>query len=455
VAPDGEANNPDRQDGEKTVRRGQGLNGRFRVENGETVAEGRGEVLFAFDEELGRRVVLKRTDPGEARAFAKFGHRHVVTVYDVLTIRRGPRAGTWLVMEHIPNGSLSGRTFTHREAARIGAQIANALTALHHKGLVHCDVKPANIVFASDDVAKLTDFDAARRLAGMETISPDRPISYTPDYAAPELVGGNPQTASDVFSLGATLYALTAGIPPRPWSHSDPAGEADDRGPGDGGSGNELRPGSWARRSAVEMTADVGPLRPVLTAMLQAEPGNRPTAAEAYRLLSRLAEPPMLGQRARDTLARRWPAAAVATGAVAVATIALVVFWPSGHGEPAATPTEASSKAAAGPGGTRAEPKIVASKGPKTTYGKYCRDNCAFIEFRATGLEPNTEYHFQPYTTRWDAFNPGAHFSTDAKGAFSTDSRFPCAAVGQRVWIVAKGPDGQRIVSNKVAWTAG
>ncbi|MGW4965939.1 serine/threonine-protein kinase [Nonomuraea sp. NPDC004186] len=420
----------------------EGLGARFRVERGATVAEGRAEVLFAHDEELDLPVVLKRTHSGEARALAKLVHPHIVTVHDVLTVDDGPRAGTWLVMERVPAGSLSGRRFSPQEAARIGAQIADALTALHRKGLIHCDVKPANIVMDAEGSAKLADFDAARRIGGVETISPERPISYTPDYAGPELIGGRPAPASDVFSLGATVYALVAGNPPRPWAH----GEGDERVPDD-----DRRMAGWAaHHGVIEMSADIGPLRPVLTAMLQSEPGRRPAAAGARDALRDIADPPPLWRRTRDAARRRWPA--LTAGAAALALAATGTAWLADRDDRSTAPPPVSVPRTSG--SPREKAGIVVSKGPSTTYGS-CRKNCAFVEFRATGLKPNTKYVFRPYTDNWGAFNPGATLTSDENGEQHTDDRFPCNATGQKVWIVAEGPDGERVVSNRFTWPAG
>ncbi|WP_051113910.1 serine/threonine-protein kinase [Actinopolymorpha alba] len=461
VRPDGEVDDRDPQGGGGNEQR---LGGRFRVEASEVIPEGRNEVTFAYDEELGRRVVLKRTDPGEARAYAKLAHPHIVTVHDVLTVHHGPRAGTWLVMEHVPNGSLSGRTFTVREAARIGVQIADALAALHRTGLVHCDVKPANIVLTDDETAKLTDFDAARRLGGIETLSPDRPISYTPDYAAPELVGGNPQTASDVFSLGATVYALVAGVSPRRWAHGGrEVGEGDHSDPDDQRTMN-----GQAHHGVVEMTADVGPLRPVLTAMLRTEPDKRPAAAEAHRLLRDITDPPTPWRRIYDAAASRWRttttgrrrAVGAGAGALAVATVALIALlvWQSDRDS---TPAASSSHTSADPSSSSSEsskattgPRVAVSRGPATTYGNSCKEGCAYVEFQATGLEPGTKYRFVAYTSGWGEFN-SVDRNTDENGMEHEDEQFPCNAVGQQVWIVAEGPDGKRIVSNKLTWTRG
>ncbi|MET7331230.1 serine/threonine-protein kinase [Nonomuraea sp. NPDC005650] len=446
MALDGEGGQGDGESGEP----GRRFDARFRLEQG--AAEGKGEVLFAHDEELSRAVVLKRTHSGEARALARLVHRHIVTVHDVLTVDDGPRAGTWLVMERVPDGSLSGRRFSPREAARIGAQIADALAALHRSGLIHCDVKPANIVMDAGETAKLTDFDAARRLGGAETISPDRPISYTPDYAGPELIGGRPDAASDVFSLGATVYALVTGNPPRPWAHGGVAADEGDE-----------RVVEWgAHHGVIEMSGDVGPLRPALTAMLQSDPGRRPTAGGARDALRDLADPPSLWRKAHTAARRRWQAYTAArrrwqalTAVAAASALAVTgTAWLTGRDDRPTPPAQTSPPAASPSARAVTEAKIVASKGPSTTYGN-CRKNCAFVEFRATGLKPGTKYRFRPYTSNWGAFNPGASFTPDENGEQHTDNRFPCNAVGQKVWVVAEGPDGERIVSNKFTWTAG
>lgn len=259
------------------MRRGEKV-GKYRLTKG-PVEGGRGAVWFAVDTELGRPVVLKRallednSQAGfdqllaEARALAKFSHPHVVTLYDAVRAGKGKKATFWLVMEHVTGGSLDVPVkMAPQLAAHIGAQIAAALAALHAKGIVHCDVKPGNIVITHDRVAKLADFGAAYRADGSETITPNGPISLTPAYAAPEAFRAAPERASDVFSLGATLHWLVTGTPPL-------------RGPG----------------RAVRLEAigpQVGPLGGVLTAMLQRDPRARPTAVESLTALAGIAGSP-------------------------------------------------------------------------------------------------------------------------------------------------------------------
>ncbi|MBU6532341.1 serine/threonine-protein kinase [Streptomyces sp. NPDC057245] len=324
----------------------------------QVVGTGRGgDVWLAHDTVVGQDVALKpeRTDGtgetsvrrllGEPRAMAKFrDHPHVVTLFDVVTTPpdgsgqgqgngqgdgpgngRGDGPGDggaahsvpaertfWFVMEYVPGGGLDHvPPVSPARAARIGAQLADALAALHEAGVVHCDVKPANVGLTRHGTAKLLDFGAAYRAGGTETITVNGPSSFTPDYAAPELARGNvPRPASDVFCLAATVHALVTGAPPRGGAPDEatgptatantgeataPTGKAnagDETGPAgatdDGDEADRLR--HWkAEQGVVELDPAVGPLRPVLTAMLHRDPRQRPDAAEARRLLEGVA----------------------------------------------------------------------------------------------------------------------------------------------------------------------
>ncbi|WP_254878765.1 serine/threonine-protein kinase [Streptomyces sp. NA04227] len=246
--------------------------GKYRLTNG-PVEGGRGAVWFAVDTELGRSVVLKRAKLesssqsafdellAEARALARFSHPHVVTLFDAVRTGKDKRATFWLVMEHVKGGSLDVPVkLAPQHAAAVGAQIADALAALHAKGLVHCDVKPANIVITEDRVAKLADFGAAYRVDSSVTITPNGQLRLTPAYAAPEAFRGAPERATDVFSLGATLYTLITGTPPL-------------RGPG-----------QTVRIEA--LSPQVGPLGALLTDMLRPDPKSRPTAAAVHSALT-------------------------------------------------------------------------------------------------------------------------------------------------------------------------
>ncbi|GHG85034.1 serine/threonine-protein kinase [Streptomyces lanatus] len=331
----------------------------------DVIGAGRGgDVWLAHDTVVGQDVALKpeRTDGesdtalrrllGEPRAMAKFrDHPHVVTLFDVVTVAKdGPGSETyWFVMEYVPGGGLDRQpTVSPERAARIGAELADALAALHEAGIVHCDVKPANIGLTRHGAAKLLDFGAAYRVGGAETITVNGPYSFTPDYAAPELARGNvPRPASDVFCLAATLCALVTGAPPRgTTSHGDaPAGTGED-----GGDAERLR--YWkAEQGVVELdAAAVGPLYPVLTSMLRRDPRQRPDAAEVRRLLQDIAgsEPKPSRDTATTSTAparRRWrrPLVAAALGVSALLALGVVVLPGDGDDDAKADPTPGQS----------------------------------------------------------------------------------------------------------------
>ncbi|WBB61497.1 serine/threonine-protein kinase [Streptomyces sp. WMMC500] len=348
--------------------------------------EGRGEVWFAADEQLGRRVVLKRGGAiaerprllGVARAQAKATHPHVVTLYGVEFIETGPDAGCWLVMEHVPGGSLDKQPrMAPERAARIGAQIASALGALHANGVVHCDVKPANVVITDDGTPKLTDFDSAQRTNSNETISPGRPLSYTPDYAAPEVVNGSPVPRSDVYSLAAMLYKAVTGVP---HDEADGAHEgADGQAGGDSRDGRDSQEDDATLREwkvsqgVLRRERDTGPLAAPLEAMLRRRADRRPDAAEARRLLEEAA-----GQRSRArrlaflAAPRRHPRAGIVAGTALVTVAALAgawLWWPGG--EPADTPDDSKPAAGSVIGDRRTmDPCSLTDPGEFTRFGR-------------------------------------------------------------------------------------
>ncbi|MBO2457897.1 serine/threonine-protein kinase [Actinomadura violacea] len=235
---------------------------------------GMGEVWLAEDTRLKhRRVVLKGVPAdrrgaaasalvhAESLAQASFNHPHVVVLHDRVAQRRFLRVAHWLVMEYVPGGSLANRPPVRPgQAARIGADIAAALEALHAEGIVHNDVKPGNIVVTAEGTAKLADFGAAVRPADLPPEPCPGGIRRTPGYAAPEVEAGRPEPASDVYSLGATLHKLITGLAPADGTGEVPAPET-------------------------------GPLRDLLASMLQHDPAARPAPAEVRRLLDAAADP--------------------------------------------------------------------------------------------------------------------------------------------------------------------
>ncbi|WP_310526682.1 serine/threonine-protein kinase [Nocardioides sp.] len=189
---------------------------------------GMGAVYLAHDEVLGREVAIKRigmlpgaTSPDlaraerEARLAAMLNHPHVVSVFDLVT----DQDHQWLVMEYVEGESLaerirSGGVLDHAEAAQIMWQVADGLTSAHRAGITHRDVKPSNILVTADGQAKLTDFGIARSQADA-SLTQTGLVTGSPAYLAPEVASGTGAgMASDVWSLGATLFHVLAGKPP-------------------------------------------------------------------------------------------------------------------------------------------------------------------------------------------------------------------------------------------------
>jgi eukaryotic-like serine/threonine-protein kinase len=193
---------------------------------------GMGIVWEAWDERLERRVALKqlhRQTAGspaeaelankramrEARLTARLHHPHAVPVFDVVE----QQGQLWLIMQFIPSLTLAAvleeaGPLQPNEAAQVGAQVASALAAAHAVGIVHRDVKPGNILIAEDGAALISDFGIAHAL-GDATLTSSGMIHGTPAYLAPEVArGSEADFASDVFSLGATLYSAMEGTPP-------------------------------------------------------------------------------------------------------------------------------------------------------------------------------------------------------------------------------------------------
>jgi serine/threonine protein kinase len=193
---------------------------------------GMGRVWLAEDELLHRPVALKQdllSDPTsgvspsappsrllrEACAAANVNHNGAVTIYDVV-IDDGHH---WIVME-----PLSGRTLAEviaregplqvAQVTGIGLRLLEVLQSAHRVGIVHCDVKPANVHICDDGRVVLTDFGLAHRMVDGDGGN-TQIFAASPVYTAPErLRGGIPEPASDLFSVGATLFAAVEGKPP-------------------------------------------------------------------------------------------------------------------------------------------------------------------------------------------------------------------------------------------------
>jgi alkyl hydroperoxide reductase subunit AhpC/predicted Ser/Thr protein kinase len=203
--------------------------GPFRIE----VELGRGSfgaVYRAYDVLLERRVALKVIRPDaptspdallrEARAAAALIHPHICTIFSVDTSEGVPI----IVMEYLDGQPLSklleGGPLPPPRGAAIGRQVALGMAAAHAQGIVHGDLKPANIMVTEDGSTKVLDFGLARRAPRSASTDetgvwePNRTegLSGTPSYMSPEQARGQPLTpASDVFSLGLILYEMLTG----------------------------------------------------------------------------------------------------------------------------------------------------------------------------------------------------------------------------------------------------
>ncbi len=179
-------------------------------------------VWLAEQGRLGRRVAVKilgeslsdsereRRFVAECRAIGSLsGHPAVVTVHDAGTTSEGH---PYLVMEHLPGGSLHDRVATTgplpwEEVVSIGVAVGDALAAAHDAGILHRDVKPANVLVADDGSPKLGDFGIARLAEGTNTATGT--LVGTIPFTPPEVLSGHrPGPTADIWALGATLYAL-------------------------------------------------------------------------------------------------------------------------------------------------------------------------------------------------------------------------------------------------------
>ncbi|MEW2416564.1 serine/threonine-protein kinase [Streptomyces sp. NPDC046866] len=311
---------------------GRVLGGRYRV----TATIGRGGmgvVARAVDELLGREVAVKvmraYTDASaaeladlrarmqrEAQAAARIRHHGVVTVHDVAEEEGLPV----IVMELVEGPSLDSvlderGPLDPREAAAIGARLMDALDAAHRAGVLHRDVKPANVLLEPGGRVVLTDFGIATVEAADEAtakLTRSGQLIGSLDYLAPERAQGRePGPASDIWSLGMTLYAAVEGGSPF------------------------RRTSAWSTLSAIVSDPlpeprRAGPLGPVLRALMAKEPQDRPDAARARAMLERVAAggSPAPGPAAATAGPGAGPVAGRAAGAPPV---------PPGYG-PAPTP---------------------------------------------------------------------------------------------------------------------
>lgn len=291
---------------------------------------GMGRVWLAHDEMLGRDVAIKEVAPPlhvlavdesqlravllrEAKAAGRISHPNVVKIHDVIETGGWP----WLVMEYVPSINLQvdidlKGPLPWAEVARIGLAVLEALVAAHNAGVLHRDVKPANVLLCDDGRVVLGDF-------GLASLDPDGKVSLaaglgTPQFLAPERARhGISSREADLWSLGATLYAAVEGRSP------------------------------YARKTMLETFSALassdpdpmrlaGPLEPVLLGLLARDPAKRTGPELLARQLRTVLDaasadgPPAAGHSVRIKRA-------VVSGAVLVAAVAAgVIFGPESRG---------------------------------------------------------------------------------------------------------------------------
>ncbi|WP_224392990.1 serine/threonine-protein kinase [Pseudonocardia sp. ICBG1293] len=208
----------------------------------------------------------------EGRIGARLQHAHVISMFDVVVHDDRP----WLVMEYLPSRSLAAvlaekGPIPPREAAAIGRQVADGLAAAHTAGVVHRDIKPGNVLIAEDGRAKITDFGVSRAVDDVQ-LTRTGVIAGTPAFLAPEVARGQePTAASDIFALGAMLYASVEGEPPF------------------GLDDNAYALLHKVATGAITPPRDAGPLTALLMRLLSNDPAERPSAAQAREALARIA----------------------------------------------------------------------------------------------------------------------------------------------------------------------
>lgn len=167
----------------------------------------------------------------EAQAAANLNHPNIVTIYDVGRDVVSGRERHYIVMELVDGPDLkqalrwraaNGAPFTVAEAVDIARQICEGVGYAHRRGLVHCDLKPQNVMLTTDGRAKVTDFGIARAYTAMPSTGERADVVWgSPQYYAPEqAAGAAPTPASDVYSIGVMLYEMLAGR--LPFESSDP-----------------------------------------------------------------------------------------------------------------------------------------------------------------------------------------------------------------------------------------
>lgn len=325
----------------------QGSTGRLladRYRLGEVLGRGgMGTVWRATDETLGRVVAVKELRfPGnvdedekrrlvtrtlrEAKATARIRSTGAVVVFDVVEEDDRP----WIVMELVESRSLSDviredGALTPRRAAEVGLAVLDVLRAAHREGILHRDVKPSNVLIADDGRVVLTDFGIAQ-VEGDPSVTSTGMLVGAPSYISPERARGQrPGPASDLWSLGALLYAAVEGHPPYD-------------------KGSAIATLTAVMTEPIETPTNAGPLAEAIYGLLRKDAAQRIEEPETRRILNAVVYAPE-GDPAPGPAAGPEPTV-TATAAMTAAVPAPPTAPPVAH--PVASPTTPPAAAALG-----------------------------------------------------------------------------------------------------------
>nr|WP_223830598.1 serine/threonine-protein kinase [Nocardiopsis quinghaiensis] len=232
-----------------------------------------------------RESLLQRTTR-EARVAGRLTHPSLVTVLDVVDEDDRP----WIIMELVEASTLEeliqvGGPLPYQRVAEIGLQLIDALKVAHAEGIVHRDVKPDNVMISHTGRVVLTDFGLAA-WNGESALSASGRIIGSPAYIPPERAKAGPVgPESDLWSLGATLYAAVEGYPPY-----------DRKG--------YIKILRQEQLDEPAEAANAGPLAPVLAGLLRVEPSERLTAENATKMLRIAALAPWAPETSPETAAK-------------------------------------------------------------------------------------------------------------------------------------------------------